>query len=376
MRLAKWIWLLNKRLYKKLSFVLLLLVIPVCIAAFTMSVQGDSGFLHIILSAEDDDPKAAEIVEGFLTEDSLIRFTYLENPQEAIKKVEMGQADGAWIFLEDFTELVEDFSAPKSDREPLVRVVEREESIFLRISHEKLTATLFKYTAPAYFIQYFRATIEGAENLTDEELEGYFMQVPINRELFVFREPAGEKAEQDTGYLTMPIRGLMSVLVVVCAMAAALYFLRDEELGTFCHVPQRRRLAVAFGCILIAALNMAATVYLALWISGLMVSPGMEAAALLLLSLSAAAFALVVMVLLRSIRIYSALIPMMAVALVVVCPVFFNFRSIGPVQHLFPPTYYINASFDIRYLLGLAAYAVLGLLLAWVLEWLGKRKLR
>ena len=48
--------------------------------------------------------------------------------------------------------------------------------------------------------------------------------------------------------------------------------------------------------------------------------------------------------------------PLIAVILLGLCPVFFDFRGLLYLQQLLPPTHYINASFDGRYFLYMLGY--------------------
>ena len=58
--------LLSKRFFKKVSFVILLLSIPLLTAGLRIVSHQDSGMLKIILCAEDEDLLTKDIMEGFL----------------------------------------------------------------------------------------------------------------------------------------------------------------------------------------------------------------------------------------------------------------------------------------------------------------------
>ena len=48
--------------------------------------------------------------------------------------------------------------------------------------------------------------------------------------------------------------------------------------------------------------------------------------------------------------------PLLAVVMLLVCPVFFDLGMVRTVQFLFPPTYYINGVYQSRYLLYMTVY--------------------
>ena len=61
--------LLNKRILKRLSFILILAAVPVMVAAIGLVSQQQNGVVSVALAAEDpDDPLAAEII-GQLADD-------------------------------------------------------------------------------------------------------------------------------------------------------------------------------------------------------------------------------------------------------------------------------------------------------------------
>ena len=80
-RPLKWLLMLNKRLYKKSSFIIIMLFIPLCVFALGIAAKQQSGFVSIVLAKEDSaDPISTELVNSFLSERSLIRFTLADSP--------------------------------------------------------------------------------------------------------------------------------------------------------------------------------------------------------------------------------------------------------------------------------------------------------
>ncbi len=369
-RLLRWFLMLNKRLYKKAAFVVILALIPICITAFELVARQDSGFLHIVLAATDStDPISSQVIDELLSEESIIMFTEASGPEQAVKAVKSGRADEAWIFPADMHTV-----ADGSDSDNTVTVVAREQTVFLRLSHEKLTAALYKYRAKAYYLDFARTEVSGLDQLSDDELVRYFDDVSISEELFVFGNPTGDPNSQSTsqtGYLTSPIRGLLAILVVLCGMAAAMYCMQDEQNGTFSWVPQNKRSAVAFACILIAVLNVAAVVFISLLIAGLATNPLREILITLLYSVCCAVFCMVLKQIFAGPRLYGSVIPLFTVIMIALCPVFFDFRSLMALQILFPPTHYVNAVYDDRYLLYMVIYIPMGLAISAII-----RKLR
>ena len=369
-RWLRWLYLLSKRLYKRGAFLAVLALIPLAVLALQVAAQAKSGFIHVVLAQTDPtDPISSAVVDRFMTERSLVLFSCAEDARTATDMVAKGEADVAWIFSDGMEERLDRFVSSRYEQGGLVTVVEREQTVLSRLIREKLHFALQEYTSRVCYLTYTRENIEALNSLSDEQLMRYYDEVEFNDGLFLYRTPDGTvTARTNNDYLLAPVRGLLGVLVVLCGLAAALFYRQDEGRGTFALVPLRRRGAVAFACLIVAVLNVSAVTLPALLVGGVAVFWAREVAILLLYAVCCAAFCLLVMRLCRSIRTLAAVLPMLIVAMIALCPVFFDLRNLGWLQLLFPPTYFVNAAYDGRYLLYMAGYTALCLALAWGVE--------
>lgn len=366
-KMLMWLYMLNKRLYKRGTYLGILLLIFASILGFVAVSKNDSGFVHIALSRmPGEDPRSTALIEELLKENSIVRFTYMEHPEEGIQAVKAGQVDAVWIFPDTFTEK-DDGSVPK------VRVVEREQTVFLRLSREKLYGLLFESSARALFVEYSRENLPVLDSLTGEELLAYFENCKIDDQLFLSDNPVNSSAEEaSSNYLTAPLRGLLAILCVLGGMAGVLYNLQDEERNVFGNLPVAKRPLIAMATVLVSALNVGIVSLLALWSSGLYSLGVGEILNTLLLVLCTVSFSMVVRELFCSIKSFGAMIPTLLTAMSFLCPIFFNLKSARWISHLFPPTYYIHGSYNRNYLLYMFIYCVLCLTLTQVLRLLKK----
>lgn len=357
--ILKWFWFLNKRLYRKPAFLILMAVVPVCVLVLSFAAARDSGFLHIALGQEDlQDPISSEIVAALQQENTLIRFTVTDSAAAAQKMVRTGQADVAWIFPGDMQQKIDTFLGNKTRRNAVVRVVERETTVFSRIAQEKLVSEMYGYFAKAQYLRHIRTSYEDLETISDEQLLEVYGSVALSEDLFVFEDVEGNARQSPSGnYLTAPIRGLLATLICLSAGAATVFFMRDEQLGTFSLVKESRRLPVALGCVMIAALNMSVMAVIALGASGLLGNMASELLAMVLYCACCAGFWLLLKELLGSIKRMCAVIPILLLAMVALCPVFVQFGFTQKVGYLLPPTYLICSGQGWRYLLYMAGYA-------------------
>ena len=74
--------ILNKRLLKKPSFLVILLLVPLLVLLLGMAAKEESGMLTIALAMEDKtDSTATEIVSALLKDNGLVHFVDTDSPK-------------------------------------------------------------------------------------------------------------------------------------------------------------------------------------------------------------------------------------------------------------------------------------------------------
>ena len=363
-RLLKWFLLLNKRLYKKISFILILLLIPVLVFGYSSIAEQDSGVLTIALAQAGEDEMAGNVIWNLLEEKSLVRFLGCETPQEAKDLVADGKADAAWIFPADMEARVYRFVANPSRLNAFIQVFEKENSVPVILAREKLSGAMYANCSKAMFLSYIRENVPELAHKTDAQLLAHYDEISVDGDFFRFtlmEAPEASPEAENTNYLLAPVRGLLAVVTVLSGLAAAMYYIQDKQAGTFSWISQRKSAVVEFGCQMICGLNVSAVILLALFFSGLATSLGREMAILLLYVLCTALFCMTVRRLCGKLTVLGTALPLLVVVMLVVCPVFFDLGMLRNLQYLFPPTYYINAQYSDFYLglMGLYSAALL-----------------
>ena len=352
-RFLTWFWLLNKRLYKKVTFLLILVLIPLLVMGYGAVAREESGLFTVALACEKEDPTAGQIMQELKDGSNLIRFVICDDPETAKAMVNGQRADAAWIFDGDLEEAIKRFTVDPARKNAFVHIIEGESTVPLKLVREKLSGVIFARSSRAYFLDYLRQNVPEVKNATDEELLQYYDNFAAEATFFEFAYLDGGSRTEDApevNYLLSPVRGLLAVVIVLGGLAAAMYYMQDEKMGTFSLVPQKRKAPVEFGCQLIAVVNVSVVALIALALSGLTVGLGRELLMLLLYTLSTALFCMLLRRICGSVGVLGTLLPMLVVGMLVVCPVFFDFGALRYVQYLFPPTYYIHAANSDYYL--------------------------
>ena len=354
MKIFLWFAMLSKRLYKKLSFLAILLLIPALVLGYMAAAHGDSGMMTVALAQKGEDALATALIDSF--DSQLIRYKKC-TPEEAESMVRHGKADMAWIFEADLSHRIMDFSQDPTGRNPMVSVLVRQDDVTLKLAREALSGTLYGQVSRQVYLNFIRENVPDLADISDETLLEYYATRDITDALFAFdqSDPAMVNA-QEIHYLTAPVRGLLAVVTVLCGMAAAMYYVEDQRRGTFGWVSARLLPAVELGCQLVALVNVAAVILLALALSGQAGVWYMEILISLLYCLCCAGFCMLLRRLCGSVRVLGTLLPLLVVGMLLICPVFFDLGKLRTLQYLLPPTYFINALYNPKYLLYMVLY--------------------
>lgn len=323
--IGKWFLLLNKRLYKKVTFLLILVLIPLLVISYGAVARDESGILTVALACKGEDPTATQIMQELRDESDLIRFVICDDPQTAKSMVNGQQADAAWIFEDDLEDAINRFAVKPLRKNALVQIIEGESTIPLKLVRERLSGVIFSRTSRAYYLDYLRKNVPEVKDVPDETLLQYYDDFSADATFFEFAYLDGgsrEENPQSAHYLLSTVRGLLAVVIVLGGLAAAMYYMQDEKLGTFSLVPQKRKASVEFGCQMIAVVNVSAVALIALAFSGLTVSLGRELLLSLLYALSTTLFCMTARRICGSIGVLGTLLPLLVVGMLVVCPVF------------------------------------------------------
>ncbi len=361
-KLLLWYLLLTKRLLKKPVFIIILVMIPVLVISLNLISKQDNGVLTIALAQEDsDDELSSEIVNSLTEEKSLISYINC-TPQEAERAVKEGTADAAWIFRDNTKERIDTLVTDISKKNYIVTVIEREHTVPVLLSHEKLTGVIYKTCSESMYLQYAHNNTDALKKLSDDELMQYYNKIHKDGKLFEYCYIDSENSAQqviESNFLVTPIRGILSVLVILCGLASAMFFMQDEEKGTFAWVSYRVKPFMAFGYHFTAIILVAIAMVISLAIIGVSTSFLREIVMAVLYTLSCTSFCMIIRLLCNKVKSLAVLTPFIVIALIAICPIFLDFKILRPVQMLLPPYYYLNSLYNNSYLLYLLIYSAI-----------------
>lgn len=358
--LTRW-YLLNKRLFKKAVFVVILCIVPFLILALNVMTAQSEGFVKIAIASEDpDDPVAARLSAMLAdTESEMMSFSVCDSPREAIDRVRYGEATGAWIFKSDLLNHIHELINGGTDK-ICVTVLEREETVALRLVRERLSAVLSSESCFELMCREYGEHISADYDAA--ELRRYYDEAVGTGEVFEFRYASGELIEEDdTSYLMLPIRGVLAAAILLCGLAMAMFWIRDEEQMVFCRLSRSARPAFEFGYHLTGIADVAAVVLISLYAAGMGQSFLHELASLIVYCLGCTMFVIFIRRVVRRAGSIAALTPLIIAAVIVINPILFNLPFVYPLRVLTPVHYYLQATHDSGYLwYGVLYIVVLG----------------
>ena len=336
----------HKRFYFKKGFYALILLIFAIGLSLGAVAQMDSGIMTVALATEDDDAVALEIKDTLLSDRGVVRFLDADTKDDAISLVQTGKADMAWIFTAELSLVSDRFAEKQLSRHALVRVVQREEGVLQMLLREKLCGELYPHVSKRYYLQVAREalTAEGIDIPTEETLLSYYTaQMPEGAELFDFHFTE-KNTRAGSAVLTAPLRGLLSVTVVLAALAIAMFYKMDAQRGVFIGCSEAQMPFLNFGYHFCAVCSVGFAMLVSLYVAGMFTSVGAELCYLLLFCAAASLFAMILERVCRRLSVLAALTPLLVLGMLVICPVFFTVSGLGFLPYLFPPQYYILAS--------------------------------
>ncbi len=345
MKLGKFCLLLTKRLYRKPLFLAIVLLIPLLTFGYSAIAKADSGIMTVALAQRGrDEPLYQQIAQDFSQGSKMVRFLLCETPEEARELVTYGKADSAWIFESDLQNRICKFVQKPVVKNAFVKVIEREESVTLRLTHEKLSGVVYTYLSPEIYLQYIRKNVPELSDYSDEVLLKHYDEVSISNTLFDFATQKEDAPAQS--YLLTPVRGLLAIVTMLCGLASTMFYTEDVKQGLFSRIPLKRLPIAEFLCQIITVGNIALIATVALFLAGLNASFGKELALLIVYIPCISLFSMVLRRIFRSMQALGILTPLLIVVTLCVCPVFLDLAPLRTLALLLPPTYFIRGAFD------------------------------
>ena len=336
-----WLLLFLKRNLKHLSFIFILIAIPFfCITISELSKRDTSivniGYVGEIPSSEDT---------------AIMKFYEFDNEEAGKAALRNKKIDTLWCFGEK------------------IRIINLEDTEITKLTREKLFCLIFPNLSETLFEEYMRKNVSGASALTKEELDSYYSYKDVNTHIvdIVTIDADGNEREKKESVVMSPVRGLISVIVMLSAFAAALYTLKDRKRGMFSLFQGTKRMLLTALSILSALIPSSLVLLLSFYFSGIWEGILREASGLIVLILTTLAFTLFLSTV-TNLSAFTVIMPVVTVSSIFISPVFLNSSSFSVIQFIFPTYYYLYSFSDSSVYLTAALYIAVTICLAFLSE--------
>lgn len=361
-KVITWFLLSCKRYLRKLSFLLILLLLPViALAAGQAQKQGDQD-IRIAISVEN----AGENELGLALADSLtgrerggeagmFRFYLCQDEEEVKAQVASRRAECGYVIYED---LKEKLDAGKFKR--CIGVYSAPSTVTASLSTETVFAALMRiydgellknYVAEDWLFENLGA--EGSPRRTEAAKKAgeLYRKWLDNGSTFQFEyQFLGQDGEKTTASQEIsqvfPIRGLVAVYVFITGLYGAVVVCQDEKRGLFLPLSYIYRLPCRLVSMAAPAVMAALSGLLALWAGDSLGGLPVEAAVMAVYCAGVIGVSWLLKVVCRAPQVLCCLIPFLVIGSLVFCPVFVDagrfFQGLDKVGRIFPPWYYLQ----------------------------------
>ena len=360
------IYLLSKRLYKKVSFVAILLALVLVTAVICVAFKQESSIVKIGLVEPPEDSSAYELVNSLVESESVVSYEIMDK-EEALALLKSGKIDSVWEFESFLDKAIAKYIESRTNTPP-IQVYVRESNIFVNLSLERLYAELYPLVAKEYYRNY---GIRELDVVAVGEYMDFFENVYRHKGIVEYSYYSNELDVESENYLVSPLRGILAVILTLCCLASALYFMHDCDNGNMDSTPINKRWGRQVLYTLVGGANIAVFVLASVGIGGLFISLGHELLTMLLFVLASVGFATVVSGLAGKTVRLASLLPILVIAMLAVCPVFLDLE-ISYLPSIFPVYWYLKAIYNPSEIPALIIYTAVTLALSFTL-WKNKK---
>jgi ABC-2 type transport system permease protein len=356
MNFFKYLYLMQKRILKKRSFLVCILVLPLLLLGMRLVTADGDGRNQIAVVIEDETGFMDEILDDMKRYDRVITFAQYETEEEAIGAVDNGDALMAFIIPDNIEEKLQRF-VDEGAEDPVIDSYVKRETILHPIITEVMIDRFIPILAYDKYISYVRDELEITQ-YSDEELRAFYDQIIVEADLFELVTPDGTPDDNDN-YMLSPVRGILALWLVLCIALGQLYTIEDRNNGLLLTGDYKTRKKIAFAQQMVFLLDGAAILLVSLLLTGLFTNVVRELLAICLFCISTMFFMGIVRILSRnSLSRYCNYLVLIMIIMFVMCPVFVSvhFRA---VQVFLPPFYYLKSIFFKEYLYSMGLYTVI-----------------
>ncbi|MDO4166800.1 MAG: ABC transporter permease [Eubacteriales bacterium] len=348
-----WTWLLTKRLFHKPMFVLTLMLIPAFVLLLQFSIQSGDAMLRVALYTENADVNSSEgRLLSQLVEDSQhsIQFYLCDTLADLQSDVHNHRAACGYVIPAGLEEKLQQHETSATS---IITAYHPKGAIETLLIDEILYSKIYRELA--YDIAY-RHICEKTKQNPDHLLRTRYDQYHQDYSFIQFEYADGTQNQilnqADTNYMLLPVRGIVSILILLAAMTGTIFWYGDHAHHVFLRLTGYQQTMVKLLYSLIPAVLAGIIGFAAILLTGFAGPILQECIAMGLLFTGACAYCMLLRELLRNQAFYLSAIPISVTGSILLCPVFVDLTShlpfLKPLQMLSPVYYYLRSIYSVQ----------------------------
>lgn len=335
-----WFLLSCKRQVKRVSFLVVLLCIPLLLFAAAALSRKEDGGLRIALYGEEG--LGREAAEALIRLPGACSFYLCESEEEVKQDVAAGRAECGYLFPDDLRERLEQDGFRRS-----IQLYFSPASVLSSMSEEVVFSVIMEIYGPELLERYSRE-----QGWDQAAVEALYQKYSADGSTFSFRYEEDGKGTWEENRLAVifPVRGIGAVFVFMTGIFAAAALAEDEKKGLFLRVSGARKHWYFFLGILAAVFLGAAAVLISLFLTGEAAGGASgfwkEIAAMAVYGTGVALFSCLLKQAARRGEVIVSLTPFFLIGSLALCPVFIDagrwIPGLRTAGRLFLPWYYLR----------------------------------
>ncbi len=361
--------LLLKRLLKKKSYIFMLLIVPLMVMMLNAMSSADAGLMTIGVYIPGTDESSDFLRQDLKENPGSLQFVFYDTEDEVVSAVESQQVVEGWIVPEDLDAVVANMASDNNSKEK-IQIIIREQGLTHLLGKEVISSRVFPRIARDMAVRYVSQFVYNDKPSKDEinHILQTYDNYGINGNLFEmgYVDEDATYTKEEVSYLMMPLRGILALWLLLCAIAASMYYLEDEKSGLFIWWKVKAPIIRDFLYYVVIIAIPSVMVLVGLAYGGVFTDIKRELLALILYDLAIIFLANILRLLIQSIKGLGIITPILIMASAIFAPVFIDFKDGRTIQKFCPTFHYLYCIHDEYYVQSLLLYSII-LLIIWYL---------
>lgn len=370
--------ILLKRLSKRPLLIITLLLIPLSVLFLVHITKPEDSILEVAIYCPDAEHGSLSrtLADTLMSlSNSAIRFYSCEKKEMVYQDIRKQSADCGYLIPADLDQKISSYIKTGT---PILTALHAKNDMSTKIIDEIVLSKVYRTFSYQFVKHYLETNLN--EPVDTSSLQASFDKYCKDELLFSF-EYTNEQKEKDlsqaTNFLLFPLRGLLSVMILLVCLCSNYLWYEDRKNGLENLLFPKARHCFTLLSLLIPAFFAGILGILSLYLAQTGENIASELGAMVGLLAACMGLSYFLRNLLPSLPMYLACVPLLIVSSLILCPVFFSlgglFPAISKINHVFPTRYYPEALHYPQSLFSLYGYGIITFISGYLISMIRNR---